>query len=112
MIKRIKQLKNIGTFSDFVSNPPIQLEKLTFIYGLNTYGKTTLTDIFRSIKTNDFSILESRKSIPSVSFNQNVVLSYKNDDQQKEQEIKVNNNTWENNKLHNHMLRKLYLITY
>lgn len=103
MIKRIKQLKNIGTFSDFVSNPPIQLDKLTFIYGLNTYGKTTLTDIFRSIKTNDFSILESRKSIPSVSFNQNVVLSYKNDDQQKEQEIKVNNNTWENNKLHNHI---------
>ncbi|MFM2368241.1 MAG: hypothetical protein RL619_541, partial [Bacteroidota bacterium] len=99
MIKRIKHIKNIGTFSDFVASPPVQLDKLTFVYGLNTYGKTTLSDIFQSIKNDDFSILESRKSLPNVSFNQQVSINYGISSTTQEQELKIINGSWSNNKL-------------
>jgi wobble nucleotide-excising tRNase len=97
MIKRITKIKNIGTFSNFVSSPPIQFEKLTFIYGLNTLGKTTLTDIFSSIKKDDFSVLESRKSIPPVTIEQQVEIGYKDSNSLSESVLKVQNGTWHNN---------------
>lgn len=99
MIKRIKLIKNIGTFSDYVASPPIQLEKLTFVYGLNTYGKTTLSDIFQSVKNDDFSFLESRKSIPNISGNQQININYKLNNTNQEQELKTQNGSWSNNKL-------------
>lgn len=99
MIKRIRKINNIGTFSNYNASPPIQLEKLTFIYGLNTYGKTTLTDIFQSIKKDNFSLLETRKSIPSVVFNQQVELNYKLSNSPQEQGLKVQNSEWSNNQL-------------
>jgi hypothetical protein len=37
-IKSIKEIKNVGTFSNFQSGGNLRFEKLTFIYGLNTYG--------------------------------------------------------------------------
>lgn len=99
MIKRIQQIKNIGTFSNFVSSPPIQFEKLTFIYGLNTYGKTTFADILESIKSDDFSSLQSRKSIPIVSSAQNVALTFKHQAGTQEQRLSTNNGSWQNNQI-------------
>lgn len=99
MFKRIRKINNIGTFSNFNASPPIQLEKLTFVYGLNTYGKTTLTDIFQSIKKDDFSFLETRKSIPKLTIDQQVELNYKLPNLSQEQGLKVENNEWVNNQL-------------
>ncbi|MCD8431045.1 AAA family ATPase [Tenacibaculum finnmarkense genomovar ulcerans] len=98
MIKRIKQIKNIGTFSNFTASN-LQFEKLTFIYGLNTYGKTTLTDIFQSIKNNDFSTLKLRKSIPQVPFGQQIEINYKLKTSNNEQTLKINNDSWVNNQI-------------
>src|SRR5690606_33149375 len=53
----------------------IQFEKLTFIYGLNTKGKTTLTDILSSLKENEPTLITSRKSIPTVDSSQSVRIS-------------------------------------
>lgn len=99
MIKRIKKITNIGTFSNFTSGGSFEFDKLTFIYGLNTKGKTTLTDIFQSIQKNDFSILETRKSIPTLSLGQNVELNYKLTTDATEQVLKVNSDSWENNQI-------------
>ena len=61
-IGRIKGIKNIGAFANFQNGSSLGFEKLTFIYGLNTYGKTTLADIFESLKSNNPEIIYSRKT--------------------------------------------------
>jgi wobble nucleotide-excising tRNase len=77
MIKQIKSINNIGSFREFPNGGAIQFEKLTFIYGLNTRGKSTLTDILTSLKENEPSLITSRKSIPTVATNQSVRISVK-----------------------------------
>lgn len=77
MIKQIKSINNIGSYREFNSGGSIQFEKLTFIYGLNTRGKSTLTDILTSLKENEPSLIVSRKSIPTVATNQSVRISVK-----------------------------------
>ena len=67
MIKQINSINNVGAFREFPNGGSIQFEKLTFIYGLNTKGKTTLTDII-SLKENDPTLITSRKSIPPCQF--------------------------------------------
>lgn len=75
MIKQIKSINNIGSFREFSNGGAIQFEKLTFIYGLNTRGKSTLTDILTSLKEDEPSLIVSRKSIPTVVTNQSVKIS-------------------------------------
>lgn len=60
MLRRIKKIKGVGRFIDA---PHIELGKLTLIYGPNCYGKSTLSDILRSIKNQNPEILSNRKSI-------------------------------------------------
>ena len=96
-IGRIKEIKNIGTFADFKNGGRLGFEKLTFIYGFNTYGKTTLSDIFHSLKLNDSEIIRSRKTIPQQNASQKIVLTRRG---QTENEIKFENNDWEQNNLH------------
>jgi len=76
-IKRIKEIKNIGTFSNFSRWWPFEFEKLTFIYGLNTFWKTTLTDVFQSLKYDDPGLLIKRKTIPHQAWDQVVTLTIK-----------------------------------
>ena len=96
-IGRIKEIKNIGTFADFKNGGSLGFEKLTFIHGFNTYGKTTLSDIFHSLKLNDSEIIRSRKTIPQQNASQKIVLTQKG---QAESKIKFENNDWEENDLH------------
>jgi wobble nucleotide-excising tRNase len=77
MIKQIKSINNIGSFREFPNGGAIQFEKLTFVYGLNTRGKSTLTDILISLKENEPLLIVSRKSIPTVATNQSVRISVK-----------------------------------
>ena len=74
-IGRIKEIKNIGTFANFQNGASLGFEKLTFIYGFNTYGKTTLADIFQSLKLGDPEIIQSRKTIPQQNILQKVVIT-------------------------------------
>ena len=97
MIKKIKEIKNIGVFANFKWGGVLEFDKLTFIYGLNTYGKTTLTDIFQSLKDNDASILNSRKTIPIIKDAQKVHLSIKQNNS--ENQLLFQNNIWDKNTL-------------
>ena len=64
MLKRIIEIKGVGCFRN-TRAADLQFENLTFIYGENCYGKSTLCDIFRSISENNPLIILNRKSVPS-----------------------------------------------
>lgn len=53
MIKGVKLLQNIGTFSSDSAAALLEFKKLTLIYGGNARGKTTVAAIFRSLAKND-----------------------------------------------------------
>ena len=95
-IARIKEIKNIGAFADFPNGASLGFDKVTIIYGFNTYGKTTLADIFQSLKEDNPQIIQERETIPQRSGQQRVVLSAKN---QTEKEIKFISNRWSTNDL-------------
>jgi len=82
-IKSIKEIKNIGTFANFKNGGKFRFDKkIIFIFGLNTYGKTTLTDIFQSLKDNNPKIIKNRKTIPTQQGDQKVVLSIKENNEE------------------------------
>lgn len=62
MIERIKSIKNIGTYENS-GNGRIELDRFSYIYAANTYGKTTFCDIIRSLKTLDCSYILKRRRI-------------------------------------------------
>jgi len=98
-IKSIKEIKNIGTFANLSNGAPFRFdEKLTFIYGLNTFGKTTLADIFQSLKDNDSNIINLRRTIPEQKGNQKVVISII-DQSSSEKDVVFENNNWIQNSL-------------
>ncbi|MBI1931193.1 MAG: AAA family ATPase [Ignavibacteriales bacterium] len=99
-IKSIKQIKQIGNFIN-ISCPSCRFEKLTLIYGLNAFGKTTLCDIFQSLKENNSEIIIKRKTIPLTSSQQAIEISVKIDGI--ENSVKFNNNNWEQNELRNYL---------
>ncbi len=92
-IKRVNKIINVGTYKNFITGGDKQFEELTLIYGLNTYGKTTLIDIFQSLKYNKPSLINTRKTIPNVNEDQKIILSVggKNG---KEEKISFQNSMW------------------
>ena len=94
MIKQINSINNVGAFREFPNGGSIQFEKLTFIYGLNTKGKTTLTDILSSLKENEPTLITSRKSIPAVNSNQSVRISVRPHNATNQLPCTFSNSSW------------------
>jgi hypothetical protein len=94
MLQRIKKIQNIGRFKS-CSSSSVPFEKITLIFGRNTYGKSTLSDLFSSVATGDVNIIKSRKTIPHDPQSQHVELSFKVDDQQGESLVKYQSGTWQ-----------------
>lgn len=94
MIKRINNINNVGAFREFPNGGSIQFEKLTFIYGLNTKGKTTLTDILSSLKENEPSLITERRSIPPLESRQTVQISLRPDPTASEIQCVFVNDSW------------------
>src|SRR3989338_1312387 len=93
MIKRIKKIKGIGRFLNVGHT---ELGSLTLIYGPNCYGKSTLSDILRSIANQNPEVLSNRQSIirdgnPII---QEVCFSIKNGTDRTEQDISCHNQRW------------------
>ena len=106
MLKRISTIKNIGTYKD-CNGRQSQFEKLTLIYGRNTYGKSTLGDIFSSLNSGESTTLSARKSIPDDGTTQKVELNFLGADGKKEIKAIFNNNDWKN-KLPGHLRLAVY----
>ena len=63
MFKKI-EISNIGRFKSAKTDGDNEfLKKNTFIYGKNTFGKSTLTAIFRSLKENKPDYIVGRQTI-------------------------------------------------
>jgi len=96
LLKRIKRIENVGTFSKFTTGGAIEFEKLTLIFGYNSCGKSTLSDIFRSMSCNNPELVKSRKTVGTLEDQlQNIVLSLYNDEN--ELTINYNDDNWDLN---------------
>ena len=62
MIRRIKKISQVGVFSDF-NGEPLGFAKSTIIFGFNTFGKSTLCDIFQSLSQDNPELITNRKTI-------------------------------------------------
>lgn len=93
MIKRVKKIKGIGRFLNVGHT---ELGQVTLIYGPNCYGKSTLSDIFRSIWSQNPEVLSNRQSIirDGNTIAQEVCFSFKNDADRMEQDISYINPRW------------------
>lgn len=66
MIKRIIEIKNVGTFTDFSAGKGLwngDCGKTQLIYAPNGSGKTTLSTIFRSLASNNSDLIRHKQSI-------------------------------------------------
>lgn len=97
MITSIKKIKDIGVFGDYEPKKT-RLEKdfgkNNFIYGLNTYGKTTLCDMLKDISEDTTHRTNQRLSIPNGSKQEAIIMLSDG-----EGVVKLADNKWENNKL-------------
>ena len=100
MLKKIRVIKQVGVFSNFDSGNDKELEKLTFIYGLNTFGKSTISDIFKSLAKNSGEMITKRKTLPKDPARpQEIVLTVFDGTSNKESVITFQNNSWSNSEL-------------
>lgn len=75
MIKRFQKIIQIGVFRKADGLGKFEFGKTVVFYGLNTFGKTTLKDIFNSLACNNPVHITKRKSIPAhIALQQEVVL--------------------------------------
>ena len=65
MFARINKIQNVGKFEDSCGTGNIKLNKVNIVYANNTYGKSTLCDIIRSLKENNADIIRNRKTVPN-----------------------------------------------
>lgn len=93
MLKRIQALRNIGRFKNCKSGN-IEFGRLTIIYGRNTYGKSTLGDVFASIQENDDDRITGRITIPYDGHPQYVGLSLLPPSSTKEVPLIFENGKW------------------
>ena len=65
MISKIHEIRGVGTFELFQPESPVDLGKLNLVFSENGKGKSTLADMFRSMKSNEVERLIGRSSIGS-----------------------------------------------
>ncbi len=63
MLKKIISIKNVGKFLSYKAVGDVELRRLNLIYGENARGKTTLCDIYRSLRTGDSQYIMGRSSL-------------------------------------------------
>ena len=65
MIEKFISLKNVGKFVTVSPKGDVALRKFTLVYGENGRGKTTICAILRSLKLNESSLIDERKTFES-----------------------------------------------
>lgn len=63
LIKKVNKISNIGVFSNYENND-LEFKKINLIYGNNSSGKSTLSDIFKDFSELSINRLTSRETIP------------------------------------------------
>lgn len=93
VLKRIQTLRNVGRFKN-CNSASVEFGRITFLYGRNRYGKSTLGDVFASIQHQDGELVTGRMTIPADGNPQHISLSLIPVDQSKEVPFTFNNGSW------------------
>ncbi|MEE4889726.1 AAA family ATPase [Pseudomonas alliivorans] len=93
MLKRISKIQNVGRFRNCTSGR-VEFNKIAIMFGLNTYGKSTLSDIFTSLKAGHSGPIKKRLSIPLDQADQEVALSFQ-EEGQREVAVIYKNGNWQ-----------------
>ncbi|TQK07195.1 AAA family ATPase [Herbaspirillum sp. SJZ107] len=64
MLKRIQKIQGIGTFASCLNSAKAEFRRTSLVFGYNSRGKSTLTEIFRSIESGNVDIVNNRLTIP------------------------------------------------
>lgn len=105
MLKRISHIKNVGAFYDCQARS-VGFEKITLIYGRNTYGKSTLGDIFSSLQKNIPEFVTARASIPKNDDGLLIDMGFAGDGENEgDGRVLFRNGAWENLLRESHLLR-------
>jgi wobble nucleotide-excising tRNase len=100
MIKKIRVIKQVGVFSNFDSGNDKEFGKMTFVYGLNTFGKSTLSDVFKSLAKSSPDLVINRKTWPKDNRKpQHIILTIFDNTTNKEKNIIFQNNSWDDTEL-------------
>lgn len=91
MLKRIKEISGVGPYISCKA-AAVELKKLTLVYGSNSYGKSTLCDVLRTLEAPDTTPITERKTIPA-SAAPKVLLSM-SEDGQPEIPLRFQDNAW------------------
>lgn len=96
MINKIIEIRNVGRFTKYKIKPEEnwngQFSKVNVIYAPNGSGKTTLSLILKSLKLNDSSLIEYKKTFNSTS---DQYISIKTSEN--ERPIEFKNSVWNKN---------------
>lgn len=93
MLKRVSKIQNVGRFRNCAPGR-VEFNKIAVMFGLNTYGKSTLSDIFSSLKAGRSESIKKRLSIPLDQADQEVALSFQ-EEGQKEVAVLYKNGDWQ-----------------
>jgi len=105
MLKRISHIKNVGSFHDCQARP-VEFDKISLIYGRNTYGKSTLSDIFSSLQKNNPDSVLSRSSIPEDGNGQLIDMGFAcNGENERDGQALFQRGAWERGLRESHLLR-------
>ncbi|RZL36409.1 MAG: hypothetical protein EOP35_11015 [Rubrivivax sp.] len=63
MLKRFVSIKGVGPYSN-CSPGAVEFRKTSLVFGLNTYGKSTLCEVLRSLEIGDTAGIDARATIP------------------------------------------------
>lgn len=63
MLKKIKQIKNVGRFVNYGATGDVELKRYNLVFGENGRGKTTLCAVLRSLQSADPSNIIGRKTL-------------------------------------------------
>lgn len=62
-ILKFEKIKNIGQIKDYTATGDVSFKNVNLIYGENAVGKSTLSAIFRALKTGDTTAINLKKTI-------------------------------------------------
>jgi len=75
MISKVQRIKTIGKFYDYAAKGTgLDWGQNTFLFAPNAYGKSTLVNVLRSLKSNDAKIIKARKTLDKVAPPEAVVI--------------------------------------
>jgi wobble nucleotide-excising tRNase len=63
MITRILGISGVGRFENYASKGDMAFRKSTIVYAENGHGKTTLSNIIKSLSSGNNSLITNRKTI-------------------------------------------------